>query len=101
MSERIKFPTTSNNSLAQTMTFFNSAKIKVKFHGGCFKHEKITFYHGNIVNVYMVYEINLSPNDLDSTFALLNSLFGTIKLSKNADPGKFLILDAVLELFHC
>ena len=85
------------------MTFFNSAKIKVKFHGGCFKHEKITFYHGNIVNVYMVYEINLSPNDLDSTFALLNSLFGTIKfgtikLSKNADPGKFLILDAVLEL---
>ena len=46
----------------------------------------------------MVYEINLSPNDLDSTFALLNSLFGTIKLSKNADPD---ILDAVLELFQC
>ena len=83
------------------MTFFNSAKIKVKFHGDFFKHEKITFYHGNIVNVYMVYEINLSPNDLDSTFALLNSLFGTIKLSKNADPDKILILDAVLQLFHC
>ena len=49
----------------------------------------------------MVYEINLSPNDLDSTFALLNSLFGTIKLSKNADPDKILILDAVLQLFHC
>ena len=51
----------------------------------------------------MVYEINLSPNDLDSTFALLNSLFGTIKfgtikLSKNAVPDKFLILDVVL---HC
>ena len=72
------------------MTFFNSAKIKVKFHGDFFKHEKITFYHGNIVNVYMVYEINLSPNDLDSTFALLNSLFGTIKLSKNADLIRFL-----------
>ena len=46
----------------------------------------------------MVYEINLSPNDLDSTFALLNSLFGTIKLSKNADPDKFLILDSGLPI---
>ena len=57
--ECIKFPTTSNNSLASTMTFFNGAKIKVKFDGGSFKLDKITFCYGNMVNVYMVYEINL------------------------------------------
>ena len=41
------------------MTFFNGDKIKVKFDGGSFKLDKITFCYGNMVNVYMVYEINL------------------------------------------
>ena len=56
--ESIKPPTTLNNSLAPEMTFFDGAKIKVKFDGGCLKQEKITFHHGNIVNVYIVCEIS-------------------------------------------
>ena len=33
----------------------------------------------------MVYEINLQPLNLDRKCALLNSLFGAINLTKNAD----------------
>ena len=49
----------------------------------------------------MLYGIDLWPNDVDSTFAILNSLFGAVKSTKNANPDQLLILDAVLELFHC
>ena len=55
--ESIKSPITSNDSLAPL--FFNGAKIKVKFDGGCLKPEKIIFHHKNIVNVHIVYELNL------------------------------------------
>ena len=39
-----------------------------------------------MLNFYIVYEINLWPLNLDSNFALLNSLFADVKLTKNADP---------------
>ena len=52
--ESIKPPAKSSNSLSPWMTFFNSAKIKVKFDVGSLKQEKLTFH-----NVYFIYEINL------------------------------------------
>ena len=35
-------------------------KARVKFNGDCLKQEKITFNHGKIVNIYIVYEIERS-----------------------------------------
>ena len=37
-------------------------KIRVKFRKDCLKQEKITFNHGKIVNIYIVYEIEKSVN---------------------------------------
>ena len=34
-------------------------KTRVKFDWDCLKQDKITFTHGKIVNIYVVYEINL------------------------------------------
>ena len=48
--ERIKPPTTSDNSLAP-------ARTRVKFF--CLKQDKVTFTHKKIVNIYIVHEINL------------------------------------------
>lgn len=39
-----------------------------------------------MVNVYIVYEINLWLNNVGTNFTVRNSLFGAAKLTKNADP---------------
>ena len=46
---------------------------------------KITFTHGNIVNICIVYKINLWERGYNDYFVLDNSLFGTAKLIKKAD----------------
>ena len=53
-NESIKAPTTSNKVLNPTLNFV-STKIRVKFNGDCLKQEKITYHHGKIVNIYIVY----------------------------------------------
>ena len=37
-------------------------KVRAKFNGECLKQEKITFNHGKIVNIYIVYETERSVN---------------------------------------
>ena len=41
---------------------YPGSKIRVKFNGDCLKQAKITFNHGKIVNVYIVYELEKSVN---------------------------------------
>ena len=33
-------------------------KARVKFSGSCLKQDKVTYNHGTIVNIYIVYEIS-------------------------------------------
>ena len=58
----IKPPTTSDNSLAPALSYIGN-KTRVKFDGGCLKQDKITFIHGTIVNIYIVYEISFSDSN--------------------------------------
>ena len=62
-------------------------KIKVKFNGNCLKQDKITYTHGTIVNIYIVYKIISNINNFDVN--LENCLFGAVKLTKNADIDKY------------
>ena len=41
------------------------------------------FNHKKVVNILIVYQINLWPFTVGKDFALGNSLFGTVKLTKN------------------
>ena len=41
------------------------------------------------MNIYFVYEINLWLFTIGQVFVLRNSLFGAVKLTKNADPDKY------------
>ena len=59
-NERIEPLTTSGNSLAPSLNFVN-ARTRGKFIGICVKQDKATFGHKNIVNIYIVYKINLWP----------------------------------------
>ena len=57
----IKRSNTSNRILHPTL-YFVGTKIRAKFNGGYLKQEKITYHHGKIVNVYIVYEMKRSIN---------------------------------------
>ena len=56
--ETIKPPATPNNSIAPAVSYIG-VKTRAKFDGSCLKQDKMTFTHGNIVNIYIAYEIKL------------------------------------------
>ena len=56
-----KSPTTSNK-IFNSLQYYLGTKASVRFSRDCLKQEKITFNHGKIVNIYIVYEIEKSEN---------------------------------------
>ena len=63
-AEGIKLPTTSDNSFAPALTYYNT-KIRVKFTGNCLKQPKISYTHGEVVNIYIVYELGASSSTVN------------------------------------
>ena len=56
--------------------------MKLTFNGDFLKQNKVTYNHGSIVNIYIVYR--LIPFTISTKNATLeNSLFGAAKLAKN------------------
>ena len=88
------------------MNYIKNTKTWLKLDGTCLKQEKKTFNHKTIVKLYIIYKINLCPLNLNSKFTLLNSSFGTVKITKNTDPDKhshpgYATELINVELFHC
>ena len=86
-SESIKPPTTSDNSLALALNYYGT-KTRVKFTGSCLKQSKISYTHGKVVNIYIVYELGASSSHNNDP-TLKNCLFGAVTLTKNADIDKY------------
>ena len=86
--ERISSITASNYSITPSLDYLGS-KIRVKFNGSCLKQDKITYNHGKIVNIYIVYEININGNN-SSYPTLENCLFGAVTLTENADIDEYI-----------
>ena len=90
-NESIKPPTTSDNSLTPILNFCGT-KTKIFFDMGCLKQDKVTFNHGKIVNIYIVYEVIRIVNitgSKNSNLTVQNALFGAVSLTKNADVNKY------------
>ena len=64
-------------------------KIKVEFKGSFVKQDKVTFTPRNVVNVFIVYELQRWSKDINADFTLKDCFFGTVKLIKNSDPDKY------------
>ena len=82
----IKPPATSDNSFAPALSYVGN-KIRVKFDGSCLKPGKITYTHGTIINIYIVYALSSSLNNFD--FDSENCLLSAVKLTKNTDIDKY------------
>ena len=85
--EKINSIKMSNHSITPNLDYYGT-KRRVEFNGSCLKQDKITFNHGKVVNIYIVYEINKSINISDYP-TLENCLFGAVRLTKNADINKY------------
>ena len=86
-AETIKPPTTSDNSLTSTLSYYDT-KTRVKFTGSFLQQPKASYTHGATVNIYIVYELDASsPHKDDPT--LKNWLFGAVWLTNNADIDKY------------
>ena len=81
--EKINSITASNYSVTPFLDYYGT-KTRVEFSGSCLKQDKVTFNHGKIVNIYIVYEISKSIN-ISDYLTLENCLFGAVSLTKNAE----------------
>ena len=86
-NESIKPSITSNNSLTPELNYYGT-KTRVKLIRSCLKQSKISFTHGKVVNIYIVYELAASSSH-DSDPTIKNCLFGTVTLTKKADIEKY------------
>ena len=84
--ESIKPTTTSDISLAPLISYCGY-RIRLKFNGRILRQLKVTFNHGKVENIYIVYEISKSINISDYP-TLENCLFGAVNLTKNADINR-------------
>ena len=75
-AETIKPHTTSDNSLTPALNYYGT-KTRVKFTGSCLKQSKVSYTHGKVVNIYIVYKLGgSSSHNNDPT--LKNCLFGAL-----------------------
>ena len=79
MSNEIIRPITTSNKLRPKLSQYDT-KISLEFDGNYLKQDKVTFKHGTIVNIYIIYDLSSKFNDFD--FALEDCLFGAVKLTK-------------------
>ena len=63
-AESIKPPTTSDNSLTPALNYYGT-KTRVKFTGSCLKQSKVSYNHGKVVNIYIIYELGASSSHIN------------------------------------
>ena len=73
-------------SLHPKLSYFGT-KIWAEFNGSCLKEHNDIYTHEKILNIYIVYELSSNLSIFD--FGWENCLFGVVKLTKNANIGKY------------
>ena len=92
LNEKFKTPYTSNKSFSPKL-IWNNFRIILKLQGSCLKQEnKATFISNNAINLFIVFELERWSRDLNTDFFLKDCLFGAVKITKNADPDKYVYI---------
>ena len=84
----IKQPTTSDNSLTTTLSYYDQLKVRVTFTKSCFKQPKFRHTDKTIVNIYIVYEMGaFTSNKVVITTAQLHSTKPELRFCTGSNPG--------------
>ena len=67
----------------------NNSRLRPELRESCLKQIKAIFTTNNVVNLFIVYELDSWSQDFNTDFTLKDFLFGSVKLNKNADPHKY------------
>ena len=74
-NEKFTCPCIANVSVSPKRVWMNNTKIRLKFKGSCLKQEDTApFTPNNVVNLFIVYELDSWPSDLDTDFSLVGCL---------------------------
>ena len=84
--ENIENITKSDRNFAPTFVD-NHVLPDINFNGHCLINN--IYIPKKLINIYISYTLNPWLRNLNTDFTLNNSLFGSVKLSKNADPDKY------------
>ena len=84
--ENIENITISNSNFAPTFVDHHVLP-DINFNGHCLENN--IYIPKKVINIYISYILNQWPRDLNTDFTLGNCLFGSVKLTKNADPDKY------------
>ena len=87
-NESITHPSVTNNFLNPSLNYLDN-KTRIKFSGSCLKQDEITYTHGKIVNIYIVYERNKKDNTIISDPTLEICLFRAVTLTKNVNIDRY------------
>ena len=79
---------TNNYTLSPGMDIYDTSKIRIKFNGSFLNRFPPAILHGDIVNIYIVCEVTSDDSSVNYP-TLENCLFGSVKLTKNADIHKY------------
>ena len=86
LSDEKIISTTTSTDKSATKSIYDNARIKVRFNGDLLRQNQVTYNHGPVINIYIVYE--RTPDTKTSNITLENCLIGAVKLIKNADVDK-------------
>ena len=56
---------------------------------GLKQEDKAAITSNSLVNLFIVYQLDTCSRDLKTDFILKDSLFGSVNLTKDANPGKY------------
>ena len=85
--ESIENVTKSDSSLAPTFVDHHILP-DINFNGHCLIKNNISI-HIKVINVNISYTVGTQLRNSNTDFTLANCLFGSVKLTKNADPDKY------------
>ena len=72
--EKINPPFTANQILSPQRVWMNNSRIRLQFKGSWLKHYKVTITPNNVVNLFIVYELDTWSRDLNTDFTLKDCL---------------------------
>ena len=88
-NETRKPPYTAIKCLSPKL-ILNESRIRFKFEGSYLKQKnKAPFIPKNVVNLFIVYELDTWLRDLNAKFTLKDCFFGNVKITKNNDPDEY------------
>ena len=85
--EYIENITKSDSNFAPTFVDHHLLSDR-NFNGHCLINNNISIPE-KVMNLYISYTISPWLRNLNTDFTLNNCIFGSVKLNKNADPGKY------------